>query len=223
MPQFETEKPNLPVPTQAQRDLAELRRKKELARQNQSEQNALAVIPNHICLTIDASGSMDSPLKFGRAGDDNPIRLDAARTAMRAIVSASDPKTTAYSLIQFGSRANLLVPKTTHYLQIQAAVFNDHGGTDMEGGLFLSIQQTPTRIIMLSDGDVYRRPESAVAEAKKRNIIIDTVSIGEANDELMKWIAAETGGTWSRCDDVDSLVNQFLLLEPSNYLQLEHK
>src|SRR6185369_5473753 len=217
MPDITTEKPETLPMTQEQRELAELRKRREIEKRQASESNQLAIIPNHISACIDASGSMDTYFAGGShiANHDHISRKDAAVQALRRLVSASDPKTTAYSLIQFGSYAKTLVPKTTNYTAIQTARIDDGGGTNMDGGLFQSIAQNPTRIVLLSDGDVYYRPESSVAEAKKKGIIIDTISIGEANDEVMKWIAAETGGTWKRCDDLDALSDHFLMLEPS--------
>lgn len=221
-----TKSPNLPA-TDAARKLAELKREKERQELAESRQNQLATVPHHLCLLIDVSGSMDSPMSGTDyyASPTNPARLEAAITAMRHLVAAADPTETAFTLVTFDSYPKVVVPKTTNYTVLQTTTLQTAGSTNMYDGIREAIAQQPTRIILLSDGQPNNPAQALLAAqmAADQSILIDTISIGECDDKLMQQIAALTGGTWIRCNDTESLSNHFVLLEPKNYLQIEHK
>lgn len=199
----------------ANKRLEEKRKQHELATRGQNS-NALALLQNHICICIDISGSMSAA--FPPSGS----REDAANIGLQAIISASNPKKTAYSVITLDDVAELVVPPTNSYLTIQSKQFRDGGSTDGYGAIrkAKSLTPIPTRIIVLTDG--YWGGEDMVYELVTTPPIIpiDTIAIGEGKDDFLMKISELTGGIFKRATDAEDLKKHFILLEPTNYLQL---
>jgi len=200
--------------------LAEKRKQHELATQGQNH-NALALLPNHICICIDISGSMSASFPPG----SHTSREDAANIGLQAIISASNPKKTAYSVVSIDDAAELLIPPTNSYLTIQSKQFRDGGSTDGFGAIRMArtLSPRPTRIIVLTDG--YWGYEDGVYELASTPPIIpiDTIAIGEGKDSFLMHLSEITGGIFKRANTPEELKQHFILLEPANYLQLTHQ
>lgn len=175
----------------------------------------------HICLCLDHSGSMGITMEHSIQ-----TRQHCLAEAVQAIIGVSSEESTLYSVVSFESQARLACDKTSNFLALCARVWlSPCGGTNMADGLSLAIQQAPKRIILLSDGQP-DSPDRALAVADTAAVLgikIDTVSIGEAGDALMKEIAKRTGGVWRRCTSPEQLAQHFMQLETRARLALEHK
>lgn len=172
----------------------------------------------HIALLIDASGSMSL------FASESKRRIDAAQDAIIAILASSNPSETQYSLHSYESSCHHLVPATSRYLVIQGARIPVDGGTNIAAGIngVLDVA-SPSRIILLSDGeDNYGREYAiaAAARSKTLGIKIDTIAFGEADDELLRTIAEISGGRFAKGDTPADLKKIFISLEPKNYLRL---
>lgn len=179
-----------------------------------------------LVLALDNSGSMGSSMdpEDWRTGKS---KLDATKDAVLTMLANSDAARTHYGVVSFESDARVVNQPHYDYDAIAPSIMNIDcgGGTDMAGGLALSLRLRPHRIVMLSDGHP-NNSEAALSEARRAataGIKIDTISVGDANDELMQEIARLTGGKWSRVTDLESMKKTFLNLETRKYLALEDK
>lgn len=191
----------------------------ELKKARENPENAIALMPNRLIPIVDTSGSMGEIW-------DKTTRMKAAKSAMNQIIAASDSKTTQFGLITFESQSWLIHPMGTPFARLIGTDFISGGGTSLLPALELSKSQNPNRLIILTDGGCYdalQCLDAAKSYFAPRQIKIDTVAIGEANDEFLVQLSAITNGTFSRADTPEQLKNIFLQLEPKNYLMLEHK
>jgi uncharacterized protein with von Willebrand factor type A (vWA) domain len=198
--------------------LAAKRQRQELARQAFNGENSA----NRLTICVDISGSMSTYFR-------DTTRIQAAATAIRHLMSASNPSETSYALVEFHSYASIGIQRTTNYTAFHTHDFQPTGGTDFTNALQFALQTNPSRIIFLSDGEA-SRPDHEVNLCHDRGVKIDTIFIGNPGDdygyggeELLKWMSEMTGGVFKRCDDPTKLTEHFVMLEPKNYLQLEHK
>lgn len=212
MTRMNSENPSKELMISASQKLAELRKAKQ-------DGNHLALIPNHIAAVIDASGSMGDYFPDYHSRE---TRLDCANAGFQAILSASDPAKTAYTLIAIDSYASVVVPKTTSYTSMQLSALRPGGGTDGTGAIKLAKDSRPTRIIILTDGE-FNSPSTALEIALRDPVIpIDTIAIGEASDGFLQELSSKTGGIFKRATSKEDLKKHFILLEPRNYLRIAH-
>lgn len=185
--------------------------------QLQSHSNFAKKEIEHVNLLVDISGSMST--SFG-----STTRITAAKRAVDQIVRSSSKKRTNFSLILFDHQASLEMPQTDKFIKLLMLEFNSQGGTDLLEGLKLAYEQEPNRIIILTDGHTCYPSEclNFVERNLSRGIKIDTVAIGEANDNLLQKLASMTGGTFYRAESPELLEQHYNKLETQNYLRLEH-
>jgi len=202
------------VMTPAMYELEQLKAAKLAAQQD----NALSLLPNRISLIVDTSGSMIH--SFGTGS-----RSDAAATALRRIVAASNSKDTSYAILSYNSYSHVICPMGTGYAKLLATAFSPTGGTVLLPSLTHALEQRSNRCILLSDGGIYDIYECFLLIERTfvpNGIKIDTIAIGDANDDVMKRLAEMTGGVFRRANTPSELQDIFLSLEPKNYLLLEH-
>lgn len=196
-----------------------LEERRALMAKEKENPNALALLPNHIAVCLDCSGSMSDAFPDRNSHES---RLDVANSGFQSMLAASDPKKTAYTLIALESPSRILVKKTTSYLQMQTSKVSGGGGTDGIGAIQIAKSQTPTRIVILTDGEWYAG-ETAFEIALRAPVIpIDTIAIGEGNDAFLQKLSQITGGIFKRVNSKEEMKSHFILLEPRNYLQISH-
>lgn len=192
---------------------------------SQTEQSLIKK-KERVTLLIDSSGSMGM-LMDGENSGELKTRIHATTEAILAITNVSDSELTEYGLIAFNDQPAILSPFTTDYLSLYANCFVEPtAGTQMADGLSKAVQQSPDRIILLSDGEPTCRLEtiwSIVQTASDLNIKIDTISIGGASDTIMQEIAKRTNGKWQRPTSPEELCHSFMQLETKNRLLLDHQ
>jgi len=165
---------------------------------------------------LDTSGSMGDYL--GR--DGSMTKLSAVKKAFKGLVDRCNSGISAIGVVVFGTHGRLVCPLTGNYamLLIGVSSIRESGNTNMLEGLSICLNKLDRmglkRVILLSDGQADCDPSELIPEFKSRSIIIDTVSFGcDANDGLLTKLAVETGGTFNKYTDCQSLVNNFKLLE----------
>jgi Ca-activated chloride channel family protein len=144
-----------------------------------------------VVVTIDVSLSME-------ATDVQPNRLDAAKTAAVAFVSALPAKFNV-ALVSFAGVATTLVPPTTDHGAVTAAItaLRPQASTAIGEGIYTSLAAlaqvppdpdnpkavVPARIVLLSDGKTQvGRPSDLAAEAaRKQSVPIYTIAYGTAD------------------------------------------
>lgn len=214
---IESNTPALNDVIEANKRLA-LRRAEIEAKQAGASGNAIALLDDRISICIDTSGSM------GALFEGNIDRINAANQGLQAIILASDPKKTAYSIIEIDSRSKVTIPFTNNYIKIQSHRYDGMGGTDGYGALYAAKSQTPkpSRVIILTDGEWYDNNRCFNLAEAAPIIPIDTIAIGDAGDKFLIELSRITGGTFKRVTTVSEMKEHFTLLEPRNYLQLTH-
>lgn len=178
--------------------------------------------PERVVLLVDNSGSMTEHMPASLK-----TRQHAAFEATLAITNASDPSVTAYALVSFESSTRLVAAMDTDYLLLQMeAGLVSAGGTAMNLGISVALQQDGDRVILLSDGQpTCTREElwAVVETAVSLGVRIDTISIGGADDEIMREIARRTGGVWQKPVSAEQLIQSFMKLETRARLMLTHE
>lgn len=216
---MESETPSRDLVIQANARLAKLRESRNLS-ESPGNPNALALLPNHLSVCLDCSGSM---LDYFPDRNSRESRLDVANAGFQSLLAASNPRETAFSLIALESPSKILVQKSTSYLTMQSKSVSGGGGTDGIGAIRLSKSLKPTRIVILTDGEWYA-PADAYRIATELPIIpIDTIAIGEGNDAFLQELSRLTGGVFKRVSSKEEMKSHFVALEPRNYLQLTHR
>lgn len=120
-----------------------------------------------IALTLDTSGSIcgaAGPTNTGNSQCPPPTELQLMQSAVNNFIDAFDDGqgSTQFSLVEFTTSANLRVPLTTNYGQVQTAVnglLSNHR-TNMAGGILLSTRELLTNgrngikkfILLITDG-----------------------------------------------------------------------
>ncbi len=186
-----------------------------------ASQNDPLKMPNRICLMLDCSGSMKGS------------KIELLKNAVQNFASRCDFSDTAVALETFPKRDSL--PLSTQQVLITsfAILLEAGGGTPMRACVSHVIENTPlTRGVIVSDGqatDWYTNDESLLDEAKssspdnvltlykEQKIPIDCVHIGDSSsgEELLRRIAAETGGIYIKFTDVSAFSNAFGYLAPA--------
>lgn len=143
---------------------------------------------------------MDGSLSMGRT-DPQRLRVAAAREFIEQARKSGSVGRIA--IVQFDSKSRTVATLTNVNENFEGALeqIDERGETDIDGGIrhSLPLLSEAGAIVLLTDGKqepgVYR---NAHAEAKKAGIAIHALALGrEADRELLKRIASETGGTYS--------------------------
>ena len=197
----------------------------------------------NVILVIDDSGSM-------QATDYQPSRIEAAKSDAEMVVGNLNPEDSA-GVIIFQSGATTAAYLSQNKAWVQGKIANispSSGSTAIGDGLALAVdmaQSDPAKksvIILLSDGVNNAgmiTPEEATALANSAGIPIDTIALGtatptildydwtgaadyaELNETALKDIADQTGGTYYKSIDTQTLKEAYTGLIPNTVPVLE--
>ncbi len=180
--------------------------------------------PQDVVFVMDNSDSMDE-------NDNEYKRIEALKLYLQKMLPPGDRA----ALVKFSSNAELVNDHhlTSNYEQIindLPALWHTTGHTNLGAAIKLANQElmefgdTENNLlieILLTDG----RPEppennvtiETINEAIENNIRIYTVGLGKAHDaELLKWIAAKTGGKYYYAKDASDLLEIYDELSNQN-------
>lgn len=163
----------------------------------------------NIAFVIDASGSMS---------DNDPNRL-AMTVSKNFAAKLRDDKDMA-AVVEFTGSARIRQGLTTDKELLNSAVdsIRYSGGTNIYSGLDAAMtilkgsDSSYRYIILLTDGDdgrSYSYYQSMLQDAQENNIIIYTIGMGDAKEEVLKGIASDTNGKYyhatasSRSEDIE--------------------
>ncbi|HEY2157616.1 MAG TPA: VWA domain-containing protein [Isosphaeraceae bacterium] len=162
--------------------------------------------PTTLVLVVDRSGSM-------REGD----KIGGLKRAVRTFLDGL-PEGSRVAVIAFGSDVELVCPFTTDRARVQAAVgrLRPFGGTRFfdavdEALKLLETQSGRRAVLALTDGqdsDSIQAIDVPIDEAKRLNLPVHTLGLGEGNeidDASLDRIAAETRGQTYRARDAEGL------------------
>jgi Ca-activated chloride channel family protein len=178
-----------------------------------------------VVLCIDTSGSM-------RAQDVDPTRWDAAKAAARAFVDAV-PSGTRIGIVSFSTGASLMAAPSGDLDSIRDAIERippPNGATAIGDALELAAAQLPEKgrraIVLLTDGVNNRGadPLQASQTIGSKGVGISTVGIGtsgsgqlipgtnelaEIDEEALRAIAQNGGGSYAQAADAGALSETF--------------
>jgi Ca-activated chloride channel family protein len=178
-----------------------------------------------VMICIDTSGSM-------RARDLTPTRWDAARAAARAFIDAV-PAGTRVGIVSFSSGANIIQAPTADLDAARDALDRippANGGTAIGDALEAAATQLPEKgrraIVLLTDGVNNRGvdPLEASRQIGAKGVVISTVGIGtsgsgeiipdtnelaEIDEEALRTIASNGGGSYAQATNAADLTATF--------------
>jgi Mg-chelatase subunit ChlD len=194
----------------------------------------IEILPHEtMILLIDTSGSMADFIS-------GTVKMEAAKTALREFIRSKFlmRQNDRVGIASFGEHASMVEPPSVRYehLEHRSASLTPSGATAMYEGLRLCIDNLSPmggakRVVLLTDGVPTTTGKLSIInlarEAAEKKIVIDTVGVGSPFDfmgydeQLLRRIAAITGGTFRRVLDVQQLSSQFReLAEGKNYTYL---
>ena len=128
-------------------------------------------------------------------------------------------------VLGFNTSAEVVSPFGRHPLEAQRDLLGltAQESTNITAALCLALdvvlreakgQRTLTlRAVLLSDGEHNTGPspvaDGVLERLRKAGIVVDTVGIGHAGEDLLQAIAAATGGTFVRISDFNSLLGHY--------------
>jgi uncharacterized protein YegL len=175
-------------------------------RQKEVETKA-SEMKNRLALVLDTSGSMSG----------EPIEL--LKQAVTAFCEQCNTNNTSIALVPFpyGTKQPLSTIKAV--LVAGANMLHASGGTPMGEALSDTITNIPiTRAILISDGcpDSEQHAYTALVPYIETKTPVDTVHIGlsESGEEVLRTIAARTGGIYMKFKDIHTFVQSFSYLIP---------
>lgn len=179
-----------------------------------------STFPNRLAILADFSGSMQDPI-FGYSSKETfKSKLDCLKEAIQDFALRSDSTTTAIAVISFpkGFRIELTNDKTQIHLRMFAA--STLGDTPMGQGLEDGLSISPTRCMLISDGEA-TDGDSSYRQAdryRERSIQCDCVHVGfsTSGEERLKKIAEVTGGLYLKFKDLPSFASSFHYLLPES-------
>jgi Mg-chelatase subunit ChlD len=181
--------------------------------------------PNRLSIICDLSGSMEEGVSGRWSDDSRKSKLDLLKEAVQDFSLRSNPADTAIAVESFprGFRIDLTNDNQQIYMRMMGA--GSLGSTPMSEGMYGALDNhSPTRAMLISDGDhnAGDDPYRAAEKYKAREIIIDTVHIGDSSrgEEALKRIASITGGMYLKFKDVSSFSQNFHYLLPESRAQL---
>ena len=182
-------------------------------------------LPNRLSIICDFSGSMDETVSGSWRDDNRKTKFDLLKEAVQDFALRSNPQDTAIAVESFprGFRVELTNDSQQVYMRMIGA--STLGSTPMSEGMYGALDNhSPTRAMLISDGDHDSGddPFTAAKKFKSREIIVDTVHIGDSTrgEEALKRIAEITGGMYMKFRDVASFSQNFHWLLPEARAQL---
>jgi uncharacterized protein YegL len=193
----------------------------------------IEVIPPETCiLLIDTSGSMADFIS-------GIVKLEATKNAVvefirsKFLMGHGD----RIGIVSFGEYATVVERPSVDYehLEGRTGSLRANGATAMYEGMSVAIDVLPPsgvkRIVLLTDGVPTTTGRLSIISLAKRaaskRIVIDTIGVGSPYDlmgydeQLLRRIAAITGGTFRRVLDIQELTGQFAeLAQQKNYTYL---
>jgi Mg-chelatase subunit ChlD len=194
----------------------------------------IQVLPHEtLVLLIDTSGSMADFVS-------GVVKIEAAKNAVREFIRSKFlmRQDDRIGIVSFGQLANWIERPSVNYerLENRTLILLPNGETAMHEELRMSIDNLAPvagakRVVLLTDGVPTTTGKAHILnlarEAAEKNIVIDTVGVGSPFDfmgydeQLLRRIAAITGGTFRRVLDIQQLTGQFReLAEGKNYTYL---
>lgn len=169
-----------------------------------------------VIICLDTSASMSS--YFGRQS-----RIQTAKIAVKTILASSIPKRTAYGLIIFNTEARLVSEITSYYDSVSAKVsgLEPYGTTMYTLALKTAYQQSPQRVILVSDGEP-AETEHEIMETLVPGIPVDTIAVADSI-QILKKISEYTGGIYQMANTGDKLIESMRKLETNARLMLTHR
>ena len=182
-------------------------------------------LPNRLSIICDFSSSMDETVSGSWRDDNRKTKFDLLKEAVQDFALRSNPQDTAIAVESFphGFRVELTNDSQQVYMRMIGA--STLGSTPMSEGMYGALDNhSPTRAMLISDGDHDSGddPYTAAKKFKSREIIVDTVHIGDSTrgEEALKRIAEITGGMYMKFRDVASFSQNFHWLLPEARAQL---
>ena len=193
------------------------------------------VIPSlGFVMVIDYSGSMTVPVGFGT----NATYLDLAKEAASAAVDTLQDEDYV-GVIAFESNYSWTVPmgqvSATGREKINQGIYgisDNGGGTDirpaLEEGIRAAInnESEVRHVVLLTDGDdgtTQNNYTAMLENAKKNNVTVSTVAVGDgANVPLLQWIAEQCGGRMYQTSgdtDIPRIFAQEVILSSESYIR----
>ncbi|MBR0146119.1 MAG: VWA domain-containing protein [Eubacterium sp.] len=164
-----------------------------------------------VAFVIDYSQSMDE-------NDPNYVRLEIVNNYLSNLRSDKDEA----SIIKFAAYATTLVSMTSDIemcINTASQIYNNSGdscdneaGTNGSDGLKHALDEFSGEgenqsIIFLTDGwdtTTSYDYDEIIKIAVEKHVVIYTISLGDANEDLLKQIASETGGEFFRASEITS-------------------
>lgn len=182
------------------------------------DQCPTSFVPIDLVLVLDKSGSMS-----GYMGEKT--KIEGAKESAIAVINALLPEDRV-AVVSFSSDATVNVELTSDfdYAKSEVEKITPGGVTSFGAGLKAALDELeargnpeqPRAVIFMSNGwhNTSPPPESYVAECYNLGILIYTIGLGEepgyVNEELLKWMASETGGQYLFAPYLYDLQNSFL-------------
>jgi hypothetical protein len=195
-------------------------------------------MPNRICLMLDCSGSMDS-VEGEYGSKTSKRRIDLLKEAVQNFVSRCNFTDTSIAIATFPGHSEKALPLTAQAsLVIGYSVgLEASGGTPLHSCVTRCLTDLAmTRGVIVGDGgatdwisgdvdafdvdkDLEAKPiiaRSVLQLYKEQGIPLDCVHISSGSDgeELLRKIAAETGGIFLKFSDVNAFSKAFGYLTP---------
>jgi len=167
-----------------------------------------------VVLCLDVSGSMSEHRKIGSL-------INATSAFIR---KSMQNKMSEVRCIRFSSSADIV--NIAEILHSPETVLYAYGNTAMHSGLEAAYntmieavsmkRNEKKRVILMTDGYADNAEMvKAVINVKMipARIVVDTVSFGPSDMDLLKWIAHATGGKFYAVEEFEKLIDTFLMLE----------
>jgi len=185
-----------------------------------------ASMPHRLCLMLDRSSSMH--------GD----KMQLLKDAIDNFCNRCDFQNSSIAVETFPASLELSLSSISFMITSSVAAIEAHGNTPMKKCVQGSLEKIPmTRGIIVSDGEatdwhvydlndigdeVDTTNDDVLTLYKKASIPIDCVHIGDSSggEELLRYIAKQTGGIYLKFTDVSAFANNFGFLTPSYRAQL---
>jgi hypothetical protein len=168
---------------------------------------------------------MDERVGGSWRDDNRKTKLDLLKEAVQDFALRSNSNDTALAVESFPSGFRIDLTSDTQQVYMRMMGAGSLGSTPMSQGMYASLDNhSPTRAMLISDGDHDSGddPFRAAEKYKSKEIIIDTVHIGDSSrgEEALKRIAKITGGIYLKFKDVSSFSQNFHWLLPESRAQL---
>jgi len=189
-------------------------------KKSQAETVDPATMPNRITLMLDKSGSMNDYEK------DSKRRIDLLKDAIENFVGRCNLNDTSVAIETFPS--SIAVPLTSNRVILSSASYglSASGSTPMRQCVVDALGKIPmTRGVIVSDGAatdwhfadyIKGDVDEVLTKYVEAKVPIDCVhiSLGTSGEELLRRIAAETGGIFIKFTDVSAFAQAFGYLAP---------